>query len=229
MANNIVDKQKQLEKLFVDLADTPKTKEDLDDYIEKFRQIYTKDFRPLYSKLLLKLEENFKLLYEKVCETNGVHKEYGKGIVRIYDHLTIDSVQLDNSKKFDDTRDKFLQAQTDLDDVKKQVETMQKEYIAILGIFSAIVITFMAGLSFSSSVLQNIDKASIYRLLLIIWILAFVLITILGKLFDFIEMITTTRRESSVDIADYSGSSLVDRMLNIIRSIVKKIVSKDIK
>lgn len=45
--------------------------------------------------------------------------------------------------------------------IENDIENKQLENITILGIFSAIVITFVAGLVFSSSVLQNINKVSI--------------------------------------------------------------------
>ncbi len=48
--------------------------------------------------------------------------------------------------------------------VQERQEDMQKEYITILGIFAAIVLAFTGGIVFSSSVLENIDKPSIYRI-----------------------------------------------------------------
>ena len=51
---------------------------------------------------------------------------------------------------------------------------MEKEYISILGIFASIVLAFVGGLTFSTSVLANIDKASIYRLVIIACIIGIV-------------------------------------------------------
>ena len=63
---------------------------------------------------------------------------------------------------------------------------VQKEYITILGIFSSVVLAFVGGITFSSSVLQNIDAVSIYRLLMIIDLLAMVLINSIYILIKFI-------------------------------------------
>ena len=59
-----------------------------------------------------------------------------------------------------------------------------------MGIFAAIVIAFMSGTAFSSSVLQNIDNASIYRLSFIVLILGFFLFNLLIALFAFLGKMT---------------------------------------
>lgn len=57
----------------------------------------------------------------------------------------------------------------------KKADDMEKQYITILGIFAAIVLAFTGGIAFSTSVLENIANASIYRLVFITVALAFVL------------------------------------------------------
>ena len=66
---------------------------------------------------------------------------------------------------------------------------MQKDYITILGIFSSIVITFVAGMVFSSSILNNINKVSIYRLTFVIILIAMMLFNLLNLLLDFIAKV----------------------------------------
>ncbi len=58
--------------------------------------------------------------------------------------------------------------------VQERQEDMQKEYITILGVFSAIVLAFTGGIVFSSLVLENIDKPSIYRISLMAFIIGLV-------------------------------------------------------
>ena len=70
---------------------------------------------------------------------------------------------------------------------------MQKEHVTILGIFSSIVITFVAGMVFSSSVLNNIDKASIYRLVFIMALIALMIFNLVYLLLDFIAKINNQR------------------------------------
>lgn len=63
---------------------------------------------------------------------------------------------------------------------------VEKEYISILGIFAAIVLAFVGGITFSTSVLQNISAVSAFRLLLVVDFLAFVLINVIYILVKFI-------------------------------------------
>ncbi len=43
--------------------------------------------------------------------------------------------------------------------LSEELNKQQTQYITILGIFSSIVLTFVGGLAFSTSVLSNIDKS----------------------------------------------------------------------
>lgn len=75
-------------------------------------------------------------------------------------------------------------------EAEQNSEKARREYITILGIFAAIVIAFMSGTAFSSSVLQNIDNASIYRLAFVILVLGFFLFNLLIALFAFLGKMT---------------------------------------
>lgn len=103
--------------------------------------------------------------------------------------------QLENAKKFLQTTDKELQqskkqlidARKSLDEVKGKIDNSQKEYIAILGIFSAVVLTFIGGMAFSTSVLENIHKSSIYRLVFTVALIGLVLYNVFYLLFFCIQ------------------------------------------
>lgn len=70
--------------------------------------------------------------------------------------------------------------------MQKQVKSVEKEYISILGIFASIVLAFVGGITFTTSVLQNISAVSVFRLLLVVDFLSFVLINIIYILIKFI-------------------------------------------
>lgn len=57
--------------------------------------------------------------------------------------------------------------------LSEELNKQQTQYITILGIFASIVLTFVAGLAFSTSVLSNIDKANAYRL---VFVMAFIVL-----------------------------------------------------
>ena len=180
--------------------------------IEILQHIYEDDFRHLYSRIFSTItqndeDQNNNLLQNiqyinKMVADNGQNEEkFKKSVLKLYDHINLDIARLNyiiwmekrNSKDKERFAEEISKTATELEDINEKTRALQKEYTAILGIFSAIVITFVAGLVFTSSVLQNIDKASIYRLSCSIWALAFVLVTILGKLFNFIESVTHNR------------------------------------
>lgn len=76
------------------------------------------------------------------------------------------------------------------ENIKKDVESMQKEYITILGVFASIVLTFTGGIAFSTSVLENIANASIYRTIIIALIIGIILVNVVFALFYYISYLT---------------------------------------
>lgn len=73
--------------------------------------------------------------------------------------------------------------------IHKEISGIEKEYISILGIFASIVLAFVGGITFSSSVLSNINKVSIYKLVLIVDMLGFILMNVIWMLINFITTI----------------------------------------
>ena len=88
-------------------------------------------------------------------------------------------------------------ASDNADKATDKLNGMQKDYITILGIFAAIILAFVSGLVFSNSVLQNIDKASIYKLLLISITIGFFITNILLFLFSFVKSIIRNNENNS--------------------------------
>lgn len=125
-------------------------------------------------------------------ETNQVDAQHCKIIIKIYDHFQLASNQKALTEIIGD------QLVTGMDaakaEISKQIteavkidtKQIEKQYITILGIFASVVLSFVGGITFSSSVLQNINAVSIYRLLLVIDLLAFVLSNTIYILVKFI-------------------------------------------
>lgn len=82
----------------------------------------------------------------------------------------------------------------------RKVANSQKEYIAILGIFASIVLTFIGGIAFSTSVLQNIHNASIYRIVLITLLIGLILIDVIYFLFHFIERLVRNNHKQKAKL-----------------------------
>lgn len=79
----------------------------------------------------------------------------------------------------------------------KKVETMQKDFIAIFGIFASVVVTFMAGMVFDASVLDNMGNVSSYRLAGTILFIGWFLFNLLYFLFSFIHNIVKPDKEKT--------------------------------
>ena len=73
--------------------------------------------------------------------------------------------------------------------VDYNIKKIQANYIVILGIFASIILAFVSSLAFSTSVLNNIDKASIYRLVAIVSLISIFIVNTLNFLFLFIKQI----------------------------------------
>lgn len=132
------------------------------------------------------------LLSFSLDETNKVDEDHCKIIIKIYDHFQLALHQKSlNSNTKEVIKNNLVNSmdsakETISREVKEDVKHIEKEYISILGIFAAIVLAFVGGVTFSTSVLQNINAISIYRLILVIDFLAFILANTIYILIRFI-------------------------------------------
>lgn len=114
-------------------------------------------------------------------DKKDISEDCRKIIIKIYDHCQLALYQIENVQNIlgasiEDTKV----------NLKDEIRGIEKEYISILGIFASIVLAFVGGITFSSSVLQNIGNVSIYRLLMVVLILACVLVNLIWMLVHFI-------------------------------------------
>lgn len=125
-----------------------------------------------------------KLLLYSLDDEVEITEDCRKMIIKIYDHFQLALNQIENANTI------FASS---IEDAKinlyEEIKGIEKEYISILGIFAAIILAFVGGITFSSSVLQNIAGISIYRLLMVIDLLALVLINAIYMLIKFIFVI----------------------------------------
>ncbi|EFC31809.1 hypothetical protein C414_000470008 [Campylobacter jejuni subsp. jejuni 414] len=105
-------------------------------------------------------------------------------IAKFYDHVNLECVRLQDSSE------KISHLQNTYKELSENLNKQQTQYITILGIFASIVLTFVSGLVFSNSILSNIDKASIYRLVFVMAFIALFVGNILYFLFAFLIKIS---------------------------------------
>lgn len=117
-------------------------------------------------------------------------------VVKIYDHCAL---ALKQKRLFaQDTYNRIEKLQTDLQDKQEELsdslenatsefnETIKntlRDHITIFGVFSAIIITFVGGISYSASVLESMNVTSIFRLVFVICLLGLVLFNVIYLLF----------------------------------------------
>lgn len=120
----------------------------------------------------------------RYIDNQEVDEQVQEFVVRIYDHCQLANAQIENIDHM------FVDR---IEEAKKNIEAdskkLEKEYISILGIFASVVLAFMGGSIFSTSVLQNIANASVYRIILITDFLAFVVVNLVYLLVMFIVRI----------------------------------------
>lgn len=139
-------------------------------------------------------------------DTKGNPIDISSKIEKLYDHVSLDIARIKYSEKGDvevskqesiekihsqinANESQITTLQQSVDETVSNIEKMQKDYVSILAIFAAVVGTFFSGLGFSTSVLSNIDKSSIYRILLGVTILGTFLFNLIALLFGFIREI----------------------------------------
>ena len=186
-----------------DISDT-----ELETYFQKFSQIYCNKFRHWYSLISDYLGKRTPDVYSTLDNGLRLIADYGKrihpksdevnaGIDKLLDHVDLESVRIDRMEAVrcftDETKNLYAatvqsskEAQDKAKEVQKNVDHYHEQSISILGIFSAVVLAFMGGLSFSSSVLENFASVSMFRLIITIVLLGFVVFNALFILLRFV-------------------------------------------
>nr|DAL57726.1 MAG TPA_asm: hypothetical protein [Caudoviricetes sp.] len=146
---------------------------------ENDRAIFTSNIDNLLFKIH---EEDSNLFLQNYCDEDK--KDIIKIAIKVYDHTHLVIHQIENTEK--------IMASTISNarqEIKKEVNEMEKQYISILGIFASIILAFVGGITFSNSVLSNINQSSIYRIVFVCCLLSFTLINIFYILLSFIAAI----------------------------------------
>lgn len=136
-------------------------------------------------------------------ESVKANLEYTKNLAESFDGEVRKSKDLleklqsmadNNDKQIENAKEALSELKQTSDDIVDKAESVQKDSVTILGIFASIVLSFTAGMVFSSSVLENIDKASPYRIVGVILLIGAVitnLVVILLIYIDKVRMVKT--------------------------------------
>lgn len=129
----------------------------------------------------------------KLPEDNA--NELQEMVIRIYDHCQLALSQCDNVK------DSFIRGVEDTkQELKDQFKGIEREYVSILGIFSSIILAFTGGMTFTTSILNNINRSSIYRLVIVSCIAGLVCCDLIYIIIDFIERLNEREEKNKAVI-----------------------------
>jgi len=117
--------------------------------------------------------------------SNHICADVKKIALRLWDHFNLACYQIDNTSQI--LANSSASTKNELyNQLYSKFKGMETEYITILGIFASIMLAFVGGLTFSTSVLQNMGNVGIYRLVLVILLLGFILINTIDILLRYI-------------------------------------------
>lgn len=192
----------------------------VNEKISELQLIYVDDFRHYYSEIfgtitiiknddkydLQTLTENISKIFQEVKikhdeSAENINEEFFLKVKKLYDHINLDVSRI----KYTETLVNKITEQNrttneELRKINDKAEKMQRDYVTILGIFAAVIIAFVSGMTFSTSVLNNIDKVSIYRLVFIITLIALFIFNLLNLLFDFLIKINKISSDNNGSI-----------------------------
>lgn len=163
--------------------------------------------------------------YKPTKNKDGKIVDISESLKKLYDHASLEMARINYStkrdrselqqKKIDEISGKTNVYKSKLDNLnlavgqlKESTKNMQKEYVAILGIFAAALMTFFSGVGFSSSVLANIHQASIYRIAMGIILLGMILFDIIWFLLEFIKMMLSKGKKDWKPFCVVNGASV---------------------
>lgn len=199
--------------------------EDFQSDINTFRVIYCDNFRHSYSDIttiLIKLDnENPQALYN-ICQNllsvldvlpKEEYKETYKCLSKLYDHVALEQIRLRQiysdskelaaqSKKLIEEAEKIILKASD---VAEEASRTKIEIVTVLGIFAAIVMAFTGGIAFSTSVLENMHKVSVYEIIMAILGIGFVLVNGIYVLTEFIRSVTKLANKDRTFIFVFNG------------------------
>ncbi|GAA7403021.1 hypothetical protein BD0140_16170 [Helicobacter pylori] len=185
-----------------------------DQIIKDLKEIYEGEYRHKYSKIttiilnstrdkeqaFMTLAQNIRTLKE--IQDNKEVESIKPKLEKLYDHMNLECIRLqDFDEKMSRVKDVSIKLEDDLNKnykkLSEELNKQQTQYITILGIFASIVLTFVGGLAFSTSVLSNIDKANAYRLVFVMAFMALFFGNILYLLFSFLSKISLSKEEKN--------------------------------
>ena len=171
-----------------------------------FSQLDTKEFDNGVPFGVVNLENNITMIKE-VAEKTEAPLRTINGLKKLQDHISLEKLRMrymaaqnkhnkEITEKLSENFEEKINSSLEnanksfKDQIKETKDSLQRNYVTILGIFAAVVIAFMSATAFSSSVLESMNDVSIYRLSFTMLVLGFFIFNLLCALFMFLSKIS---------------------------------------
>lgn len=163
-------------------------------------------------------------------DENGKKIDITDSIRKLYDHVSLDIARISYSdagerdileeEKLANIRVQITQVAKGVaeskktqDSLEKELNKQQREYIAILGIFAAVVLGAIGGIVFSTSVLENINTVTPYRIIILSLVIGIVIINIIFGLFYYIDCLVNGNERKKIRPLIISNIVMVSLLL----------------
>ena len=205
-------KMEALEAVLNDLSVKvlPFDEKEREQYDWRFQEIFLGNFRLEPSRIFFRLTEiyqNEKQSLDTVsenlqafCETPEAEKSsYIEDLKKLADFISLEAAHLgymeisaEAQSRQADTLIRRVDAAEAARNVEDKIGRVQRESVVAVGMMAAVLIVFWAVVGWSSSVLQNIEKATVYRLSGMSLLLVIGLFNLVAFLMAFIRSMTGT-------------------------------------
>lgn len=206
-------KMEALEAVLNDLSVKvlPFDEKEREQYDWRFQEIFLGNFRLEPSRIFFRLTEiyqNEKQSLDTVsenlqafCETPEAEKSsYIEDLKKLADFISLEAAHLGymeisaeaQSRQADTLIRRVDAAAEAARNVEDKIGRVQRESVVAVGMMAAVLIVFWAAVGWSSSVLQNIEKATVYRLSGMSLLLVIGLFNLVAFLMAFIRSMTGT-------------------------------------
>lgn len=157
------------------------------------------------------LAENIRIIHAQLVEQG--HCDQARSVLKLADHIDLEKTRAsrdikqrqtmrDFRKAIESVEDERVEAEKQRVELEKEfdgrLEKTRMEYIGILGVFAAVVLTFNGGVEFSTSVIGEAVAGGPYLLILLSALVGFVLINAVCMLLLFLWKMSFNQKRSSL-------------------------------
>ena len=120
-------------------------------------------------------------------------------LYKLWDHITLDVIRINQMEMLDSGyndlmsgfTDKIQNCRTDIDSLNKNIEKSKLDVVAILGIFAAIIIGFVAPVVFSSQLMANLKDTPAGKIMIASAVCGFVAISLFYMVYLILAVVST--------------------------------------